>query len=137
MLNTLLSSVYDYIVDTLLSYMDERIDHFFPEDKNRPSLKELMNRAALGLQYGHPLIADGARPLPPSHVLIGMMGCLPTGNITDEKLDGLMNSKIAKEHGVIVVSFGTLLKAHMVRDIYLFIIVMRKGYFYILPKIWH
>ena len=41
----------------------------------RPTLKELELKSALVLQFGHPLIMDGIRPMAPNFVNVGMMNC--------------------------------------------------------------
>jgi hypothetical protein len=50
------------------------LDEHFP-GVSRPSLLELEMRADLGLHMGHPVLADGARPVAPNFHFIGMMNC--------------------------------------------------------------
>ncbi len=63
---------------------------------------------SLVLSYGHPLIMDGMRPISPNYQYIGMMNCRPSEPLPKD-LEDFMAS--GKEHGVIYVSFGSVLKA--------------------------
>ena len=91
--------------------MAEEID-----DEERPHLSELDKRAAIGLHYGHPLILEGNRPMTSNMISIGMMNCRPAKPITtNQPLSDFINSKAAKEHGVIYIAFGSLIKPDLVR----------------------
>ena len=79
-----------------------------------PSLVDIEKTAAIGLQFGHPLIASGYRPVPSSLIMIGMMNCRPPQPITDVPLNRALESTFAKQHGVILVSFGSILKSKYV-----------------------
>ena len=87
--------------------LESVIDEQFPEYKGkRPSLVEMQNNAGMVLQYGHTFIMDGLRPTSPNFVLIGMMKCEPPPPLPKD-LQEFMDKA---EHGVILVSFGSVLQ---------------------------
>lgn len=95
------------------------LDRQFPDEaKTRPSAEELEKNAVVALHYGHPLILDGLRPSAPNYVPIGMMLCREARPIADTKISNFMNSEKANRHGVILVSFGTVLKLSQVGSVH-------------------
>ena len=67
----------------------------------RPTLKELEKKTALALQFGHPLIMDGVRPMAPNYINVGMMNCRPPKKLP-ENLQNFMDQ--SGEEGVVFVS---------------------------------
>ena len=97
-----------------LSVMDDWMEEVF-QDKDTPPLKDQESRAALGFHYGHPLILEGSRPMTSNTISVGMMNCRPVKPIAQNiELESFLNTKAAKEHGVILISFGSLIKADAV-----------------------
>ncbi len=99
-----------------LGRMEEILDKTFPDDPRpgRPSLTELeQSNVAMSFQFGHPLIMDGLRPLSPNYIQIGMMNCKP-GKPLPQDLERFIEE--SGEHGVIFVSFGSVLKSSMMSD---------------------
>ncbi len=88
---------------------EELLDKHFPGEPRVP-LQDLERNASLALHYGHPLIMDGMRPLSPSFQYIGMMNCRDPEPLPRDLAD-FMSGKEASEHGVVYVSFGSVLKA--------------------------
>ena len=85
----------------MLGKVDSLLDEYFPGQPRKPLL-ELEKNASLSFTFGHPLIADGLRPVAPNYVYLGMMNCRepqPLPNHLKEFIEGA-------EHGVILVSFG-------------------------------
>ena len=89
---------------------DQHLDEKFPEEK-RPRIHELEEKTAAGFQFGHPLLFSGNRPVPSNLVYLGMMNCRAPNPIDDPALMKFMDSPAAKKHGVILVTFGSLLKS--------------------------
>ena len=103
-----------------LNVMDDWMNEVFQDKEGtRPPLKDLEARAALGFHYGHPLILEGSRPMTSNMISIGMMNCQPVKPIQNIELESFLNSKAAKEHGVILISFGSLIKADAVGKFFL------------------
>ena len=66
----------------------------------RPSLSDLEKKTALALQFGHPLIMDGLRPVAPNFINVGMMNCKPPKKLPDA-LQKFMDE--SGEEGVVFV----------------------------------
>ena len=112
--NTAIKGVQNLAKSLLYQPQLEKIlNDAFPEYKDsRPSLIEMQNNVGLVLTYGHPLIMDGLRPTSPNYVTMGMMKCdLPPALPQD--LQKFMDEA---EHGVILVSFGSVVQASEMTD---------------------
>ncbi len=83
------------------------LDKNFPGETRSPLL-QMETNVSLGLHYGHPLLMDGMHPMSPNYQYIGMMNCRPAEALPKDLAD-FMDS--GKEHGVILVSFGSVLQA--------------------------
>ncbi len=83
------------------------LDQNFPGEERTPLL-DLEKDVSLVLSYEHPLIMGGTRPILPNYQYIGMMNCKPSQPLPND-LQDFMES--GKEHGVIYVSFGSVLKS--------------------------
>ncbi len=88
---------------------EELLDKHFPGEPRVP-LMELERNTSLALHYGHPMIMDGMRPLAPNFQYIGMMNCRVPQPLPAD-LAAFMESPAAAEHGVVYVSFGSVLQA--------------------------
>ncbi len=86
---------------------EELLDKHFPGESRIPLL-EMETNVSLGLHYGHPLLLDGMRPVAPNFQYLGMMNCRPAEELPKDLAD-FMDS--GKEHGVIFVSFGSILSS--------------------------
>ena len=94
----------------MVGKFDELLDKHFPGEERRPLL-DLERNVSLVLHYGHPMIMDGLRPVAPNFQYIGMMNCRKPQPLPKD-LEDFMRS--GREHGVIYVSYGSLLQArHM------------------------
>ena len=91
----------------LLKKGEELLDKHFPGEHRVP-LIELDRNTSLALHYGHPMIMDGMRPLSPNFQYIGMMNCKAPEPLPKDLADFMDGGS---EHGVIYVSFGSVLKA--------------------------
>lgn len=103
--NALATYMTQWIRDYYMMYrMEDIIDYHFPEDSRakRPSLKTLEKQTGLALQFGHPLIMDGLRPVAPNYVNVGMMNCRPPKKLPDY-LQKFMDE--SGDDGVVFVSF--------------------------------
>lgn len=111
-LNTLATMMFYAARNYLqLPYQERFLARHFPEDEI-PSLLELETNAGLTLAFGNPLLQDGLRPVSPNYVMIGMMNCRQ-GQPLPNQLQTFMDEA---EHGVIFVSFGSVLKANQMAD---------------------
>ena len=102
--NTFATFATQWIRDYYMMYkLEDVIDHHFPElpRDQRPSLKTLEKQTGLALQFGHPLIMDGLRPMAPNYVNVGMMNCRPAKKLP-EQLQTFMDE--SGDEGVIFVS---------------------------------
>ena len=72
-----------------------------------PDLDDLIKNSALFINHGTPFTGDGLRPVMPKTILAGLMSCRPA-----KPLPGDLEKFIREsEHGVIFVSFGSVVKA--------------------------
>lgn len=93
------------------------LDKHFPDSVGkRPHFNDLETRVSVGFHFGHPLIMDGNRPTAPNFVYLGMMNCREPEPIEDKRLKEFMESTAAAENGVILVSFGTVLRSSSVNN---------------------
>ncbi len=83
------------------------LDKHFPGEERLPLL-DIERNTSLVLHYGHPLITDGMRPISPNFQYIGMMNCKEAQPLPKDLADFMESGK---EHGVIFVSFGSVLQA--------------------------
>lgn len=91
----------------MLPKVDAMLDKHFPGEP-RPSMLDLERNASVGLQFGHPLLVDGWRPTAPNYINIGMMNCRPPVPFDPkDRVGEFLNNA---EHGVVYVSFGSVLQ---------------------------
>ena len=82
------------------------LEEVFPGEEI-PDLDDLMKNSALFINHGTPFTGDGLRPVMPKTILAGLMSCRPA-----KPLPGDLEKFIREsEHGVIFVSFGSVVKA--------------------------
>ncbi len=112
--NTIATLFFQYVVRDyyVLSRGEALLDKHFPGEARR-SLLQMEKDVRLIIHYGHPLIMDGNRPVAPNYQYIGMMNCRPPKKLP-ENLQAFMDS--GSEHGVIYVSFGSVLKASQMSE---------------------
>merc|ERR1719402_1441330 len=79
----------------------------FP-DEPIPHVDDMIKATALIINGGNPFLVDGARPVMPKTLLAGMMNCKPQ-NLEPLPVD-LKNWVENAEHGVILVSLGTVVQ---------------------------
>merc|ERR1719510_2663052 len=70
-------------------------------------IDDLLNTAALFINHGTPFTGDGLRPVMPNSIMAGLMTCKPPQPLPDD----LASFVDSAEHGVIFVSFGSVLQA--------------------------
>jgi len=92
----------------LLPKIHRMLAEVFP-DEPIPHVDDMMKATALVINGGNPLLADGARPVMPKTLLAGMMNCKPQ-NLEPLPVD-LKNWVEDAEHGVVLVSFGTVVQS--------------------------
>jgi len=90
----------------ILPRLEEMLAEVYP-DENIPKLSELEKNSALFINHGTPFTGDGMRPVSPKTILAGLMSCSPAKPLPEDL------EKYIKEspHGVIYVSFGSVVKA--------------------------
>ena len=79
----------------------------FPDD-TIPPLDLLNSKIALSINHGTPFTGDGLRPVMPKTIMAGLMTCNPAKPLPDDLETFIQGSG---EHGVIFVSFGSVVKA--------------------------
>ena len=72
-----------------------------------PDLDDLITNSALFINHGTPFTGDGLRPVMPKTILAGLMSCRPAKPLPNNLEKFIRES----EHGVIFVSFGSVVKA--------------------------
>ena len=82
------------------------LEEVFPKEEI-PLLDELINNVALYINHGTPFTGDGLRPVMPKTIMAGLMTCNEAKPLSKELKDFVENS----EHGVIFLSFGSVVKA--------------------------
>jgi len=85
---------------------EEMLREQFPEDLI-PKLSSLAENVALNINHGSPFLADGMRPVMPKTILGALMTC----NGVEPLSGDLKKFVTGAEHGVIFMSFGSVLKA--------------------------
>ncbi len=91
----------------LISRGEELLDKHFPGETRMPLL-DIERNTSFVFHYGHPMVMDGMRPISPNFQYIGMMNCKDPEPLPKD-LAEFMES--GGEHGVIYVSFGSILQA--------------------------
>eukprot|EP00092_Neocalanus_flemingeri_P013186 GFUD01014211.1.p1 GENE.GFUD01014211.1~~GFUD01014211.1.p1 ORF type:complete len:520 (-),score=100.48 GFUD01014211.1:177-1736(-) len=111
--NFLVTNFFEHVLRNwyMLGRVDALLDQHFPGEPRKPLL-ELEKNASLSLAFGHPLIADGLRPVAPNYVFIGMMNCKDPKPLPED-LQSFMDGA---EDGVIFVSFGSVLQASLMSE---------------------
>jgi len=87
------------------------IAKYFPGEKF-PSLDELSTNIALHINHGSPFLGDGLRPVMPKTIMSGLMTCRPGAPLPKDLADFVEGA----EHGVIFVSFGSVIKSSMMPE---------------------
>ena len=82
------------------------LEEVFPGE-DIPDLDDLIKNAALFINHGTPFTGDGLRPVMPKTILAGLMSCRPAKPLPNNLEKFIRES----EHGVIFVSFGSVVKA--------------------------
>merc|ERR1712037_124049 len=67
---------------------------------------------ALHINHGSPFLGDGLRPVMPKTVMSGLMTCRPGAPLPKDLADFVEGA----EHGVIFVSFGSVIKSSMMPE---------------------
>ena len=95
----------------ILPKVEKMIGQVFPNE-GPVNLDELALSASLMINLGSPFMGDGLRPMLPNTIQAGLMGCGP-GN----PLQGELRKWVeGAEHGVIYMSFGSVIKASQMSD---------------------
>jgi len=82
------------------------LEEVFPGEEI-PPMDELINNAALYINHGTPFTGDGLRPVMPNTIMAGLMTCNEAKPLPKDLKDFVENS----EHGVIFLSFGSVVRA--------------------------
>ncbi len=87
------------------------LDKHFPGEIRVPLL-ELEKNISLALNWGHPMLMDGMRPVSPNFQFVGMLNCKPAQPLPKD----LENFVAGAEHGIIYVSFGTVFQSQFMSE---------------------
>ena len=88
------------------------LEEVFPEDQDIPTIAAMAQTSSLLVTHGSPFLGDGLRPTMPHAVHGALMGCRATG-----PLEGQLKAFVeGAEHGVIFISFGSLIKPSMMPE---------------------
>ena len=82
------------------------IQEEYPDD-DIPDLNTLMRNTALQITHSTLFTGDGLRPVHPQTILAGLMTCAPPPDLTGDLATWVQEA----EHGVILVSFGSVITA--------------------------
>jgi len=82
------------------------VSQVFPGE-DLAGIDELLNTASLFINHGTPFTGDGLRPTMPNSILAGLMTCQSPGPLPQD----LASFVDSAEHGVVLVSFGSVLQA--------------------------
>jgi len=112
-INTILTWVYTFIFRDLYSLpkVHSMLSNVFPED-DIPHINHLIQSTALLINHGSPFLGDGLRPVMPKTILAGFMSCSKPIPLPHDLKDWVQEA----EHGVILVSFGSVVKASKMAD---------------------
>jgi len=107
-INTALTFVFKFIVRDLyaLPKAQAMLEEAFPDDQI-PHIDDLIRNTALLINHGTPFLGDGLRPVMPKTILAGFMSCHSPSPLPDDLAQWVEGS----EHGVIFVSFGSVIKS--------------------------
>ena len=108
MINTVVTIVFQFGVRDLyaLPKVHSMLARVFPNEEI-PHLNDLIKTASLMINHGSPFLGDGLRPVMPQTIFAGLMSCNPPSPLPQDLEDFIQGS----EHGIIYVSFGSVIKA--------------------------
>jgi len=108
LINTVVTIVFQFGVRDLyaLPKVHSMLESVFP-DEEIPHLNDLIKTASLLINHGTPFLGDGLRPVMPNTIFAGLMSCNPSSPLPQDLEDFIHGA----EHGVIYVSFGSVIKA--------------------------
>merc|ERR1719369_604807 len=108
MINTVATIIFQFGVRDLyaLPKVHSMLARVFPNEEI-PHLNDLIKTTSLVINHGSPFLGDGLRPVMPQTIFAGLMSCNPPGPLPQDLEDFIQGS----EHGVIYVSFGSVIKA--------------------------
>jgi len=72
-----------------------------------PGMADMSTNIALHINHGSPFVGDGLRPVMPKTIMAGLMTCRPAQDLPKDLQDFIQGA----EHGVIYVSFGSVIKS--------------------------
>ena len=90
----------------VLPKIEQMILEVFPSEKNI-NLGEMIESSALTINLGSPFLGDGLRPVLSNTIQAGLMSCSPGKPLEGELKDWVEGA----EHGVIYLSFGSVVRA--------------------------
>ena len=109
-------TVVKYFLDTKLALPQLRrmLAEEFP-DESIPQVDDFFKDTALTISNDNPFLSDGPRPVMPKTLLAGMMNCKSKNQL--EPLPNELKDWVeGAEHGVILVSFGSVLQLHHITE---------------------
>ena len=108
LINTVVTIVFQFGIRDLYAMpkVHAMLETEFP-DEEIPHLNDLIKTASLLINHGSPFLGDGLRPVLPKTIYAGLMSCNPPNPLPQELEDFVQGA----EHGVIYVSFGSVIKA--------------------------
>ena len=93
--------------------VDALLAESFPLDTSIPSISSLAKTSALLITHGSPFLGDGLRPLHPNSIQAALLSCKPITENLPKHLDDFLNNS---EHGVIFVSFGSVISPSLMPE---------------------
>ena len=98
---TVMRSVY------IMPKAETMLAEVFPGEEIPDLASYLHDNAALFINHGTPFTGDGLRPVHPNTIMAGLMSCVPAKPLPQHLEQFISES----QHGVIFVSFGSVVKA--------------------------
>ena len=86
--------------------VDALLVEVFPSDSDIPSISTMAKTSALLITHGSPFLGDGLRPIMPNTIQGALMSCKPIKEQLPKHLAEFLETA---EHGVIFISFGSLI----------------------------
>ena len=112
-LNTLATGVMAAINEFYLRPKSHQLlAELFPDDKTTPSMDSMAKTSALLVTHSSPFLGHGLQPRMPQTVHSGLMGCTPAEPLKDD----LKTFVEEAEHGVVFVSFGSVIMPSMMPE---------------------
>ena len=113
LVNTLFTGLMALVNEYYLRPMSHNLlVEMFPDDKSIPSMDTMSKTSALLVTHSSPLLGHGVQPTMPQVAHSALMGCSPASVLPDQ----LKTFVEEAEHGVVFISFGSVIMPSMMPE---------------------